>query len=319
MPRGCARLRLSESSFASAARGVSVLFENSSRLARKREMSSANQDARPEDGGEDGGASLQAQNEALRAQVAELQARNEALQKENVELRRNREPPAGARPRGARARPREPRREVAHEGETQGDKSEAWQAVERGERLTTSRVYELYPSISRTRLEALPCVVAQKPTIGCNVNTYLPSDVEALAAQTAAELADPTWQAVERGERLTKNKAYELYPCLSEKRLRALDSVVARQPKIGSCRAQNVNTYLRTDVEALAAKIAGDIGPPAPKRPRVQKAPQSRVEKTPPRVDACPVCLKDLGDGATALVCGHRIHASCLEEYSQGR
>jgi hypothetical protein len=27
--------------------------------------------------------------------------------------------------------------------------------------------------------------------------------------------------------------------------------------------------------------------------------------------------LEDLGDGATALVCGHRIHASCLEEYSK--
>jgi hypothetical protein len=144
------------------------------------------------------------------------------------------------------------------------------------------------------------------------------SDVEALASKIAAELMDPTWQAVERGERLTKSKVHELYPSIPKGRLdAALPSVTARQPTVGTNSARNVNTYLRTDVEALAAKIAGDIGPPAPKRPRVQKAPQPRVEKAPERVDACPVCLEDLGDGATALVCGHRIHASCLEEYSK--
>ncbi|KAH8068804.1 hypothetical protein JL721_6371 [Aureococcus anophagefferens] len=71
---------------------------------------------------------------------------------------------------------------------------------------------------------------------------------------------------------------------------------------------------LRTSghVEALAATIAGDNVPPAPKRPsKGSAAPWRR------RVDPCPVCLEDLGDDATALDCGHRIHASCLEEYSK--
>jgi hypothetical protein len=192
-----------------------------------------------------------------------------------------------------------------------------WQAVERGERLTLSKACELYPSLSESRLRALPSVVARQPTIGTcsarDVNTYLRTDVEAVAAEI--EASDPAWQAVERGERLTSSKARELYPCLSEQRLRkTLHSVVARQPWIGKKCACNVNTYLRTDVETLAAEVAGDNVPPAPKRPRVEKAARPRVEKAPPRGDACPVCLEDLGDGATALDCGHRIHSSCLEE-----
>ncbi|KAH8097757.1 hypothetical protein JL720_667 [Aureococcus anophagefferens] len=79
----------------------------------------------------------------------------------------------------------------------------------------------------------------------------------------------------------------------------------------------SVHGFDASHVEALAATIAGDNVPPAPKRPRVEKAAPPRAEKAPPRVDPCPVCLEDLGDDATALDCGHRIHASCLEEYSK--
>jgi hypothetical protein len=189
----------------------------------------------------------------------------------------------------------------------------AWQAVERGEQLTTMKALELYPSVSRRRLEAIPSVIARQPTIGmstaCNVHTYKRSDVEALAAKIASELADPVWRAVERGERFKVSKAVELFPCVPEYRVRALPSVVTRQPRIGSCPARNVHTYLRSDVEALAAEFAGDNAPPAPKRPRVEQAS--------PRVDSCPVCLEDLGDDATVLDCGHQIHETCLEEYSK--
>ena len=298
------------------------------------------------------------------------------------------------RPRRAQARPHETRREVAQEGGAQRDQSETWKAVERGERLTTNKVLELYPGISKKRLAPLPVVSARRPNshghTGCwYINTYLRSDVEALARKVAAEQTDPTWLAVERGERLTTKQVAQLYPSISSKRILLLPSVRTRKLRQMGTRTasgcKDVNTYLRSDVEALAAEVAAEradptwqavergerittakarelypsvpkkrvcalpsaafawrpkpaglvstylrsdvealavelelaTAPPAPKRPRVEKAARPRVDKTPPRVDPCPVCLEDLGDDATALDCGHRIHASCLEEYSK--
>ena len=55
--------------------------------------------------------------------------------------------------------------------------------------------------------------------------------------------------------------------------------------------------------------------PPSAEPPSAETAAPAEADE--PQL-ACPVCLEDLGD-ATALECGHHMHAACLRQYAASR
>jgi hypothetical protein len=76
------------------------------------------------------------------------------------------------------------------------------------------------------------------------------------------------WREVEGGKRDTYKTAMERHPCLNATSCKGLPSEIARQPKIGpgaSGRARDVKTYLASEVDALAARLAAPAEPVDPR------------------------------------------------------
>ncbi|KAK7241658.1 hypothetical protein SO694_0007009 [Aureococcus anophagefferens] len=146
-----------------------------------------------------------------------------------------------------------------------------WREVEMGARYTATMAMERYPQaqLHCRSFDGLPSKIAVKPKSGNqaarDVKTYLASDVDALVARLAApEPVDPRWREVEAGTRFTATTAMERYPQLAKRSMRDLPSVIARKPKTGNQRTQDVKTYLAADVDELVARLAA----PEPVDPR---------------------------------------------------
>ncbi|KAH8066192.1 hypothetical protein JL722_608 [Aureococcus anophagefferens] len=144
-----------------------------------------------------------------------------------------------------------------------------WREVEAGTRYTAKTAMERYPHLTEYSLKGLRSEIARRPKTGSqrayDVKTYLASDVDALVARLAApkaEPVDPRWPEVEAGTRYTKTTAMERHPQLSCHSFDELPFEIARRPK--PCKGpRDVKTYLATDVDALAARLA-----PEPVDPR---------------------------------------------------
>ncbi|KAH8054247.1 hypothetical protein JL722_8979 [Aureococcus anophagefferens] len=133
-----------------------------------------------------------------------------------------------------------------------------WREVESGARYTATTAMARYPQLHKDSLIGLSSEVARKPKIGksrgCDVKTYSAADVDALAARLAA--VDPRWLEVESGARYTQTTAMARYPQLKWHSLDGLPCEVARKPKSGKAQPCDVKTYVATDVNALAARLA---------------------------------------------------------------
>ncbi|KAH8066270.1 hypothetical protein JL722_700 [Aureococcus anophagefferens] len=137
-----------------------------------------------------------------------------------------------------------------------------WREVETGTRYTQTTAMERYPQLYTTSFKDLPFEIARRPK-PCkgprDVKTYLAADVDALVARLAApeaEPVDPRWCEVEAGTRYTQTTVMERYPQLTKHSCNDLPSEFARKPKSNTQRALDVRTYLASDVDALAARLA---------------------------------------------------------------
>ena len=148
----------------------------------------------------------------------------------------------------------------------------SWREVLAGTRYTAKTAMERFPQLTCHSFDDLPFEIARRPKSGksppCDVITYAAADVDALVARLAApESVDPRWREVEAGTRFTVKTAMERYPRINGGLFFAdLPFEIATKPKIGNQRAYDVKTYLASDVDALAARLAAPE--PEPVDPR---------------------------------------------------
>ena len=88
------------------------------------------------------------------------------------------------------------------------------------------------------------------------------------------------WREVEAGTRFTEKTARERYPQLTKRSFDGLPSEVARRPKIGKSSPRDVKTYLASDVDALAARVAAAETEPVDPRWREVEAGTRHTVKT---------------------------------------
>jgi hypothetical protein len=152
-----------------------------------------------------------------------------------------------------------------------------WREVEAGTRFTAKTAMERYPHLDRDSFKGLSSEIARQPkqrnhanSRACDVKTYSPADVDALVARLAArdqEPVDPRWLEVEAGRRYDRKTAMKRYPQLKDFHLADLPLEIARRPKTPtSPYVCDVKTYLASDVDALAARLAAPD--PEPVDPR---------------------------------------------------
>lgn len=67
------------------------------------------------------------------------------------------------------------------------------------------------------------------------------------------------WREVESGARYTAKTAMARYPQITDRSVRSLPSEIAWKPKSGNQRAQDVKTYLATNVDDLVARLAAPV------------------------------------------------------------
>ena len=211
-----------------------------------------------------------------------------------------------------------------------------WREVESGSRYTAATAMARYPQLTWYSFDALPSLIARKPTSGthhtCDVKTYSIADVEALAARLAApEAVDPLWREVESGARYTQTTAMARYRRLNRDHFADLPFEIARKPKTSKQGACDVKTYSAANVEALVAAQAvkpAVAAKPSKKRavaaqpkraaaaPPKKRAQQPEPPQEPKEEDECAICFADASRTHACAPCGHKcVCASCASTH----
>ena len=146
-------------------------------------------------------------------------------------------------------------------------------------RYTRTSAMDRYPLLTNRCFEGLDFDVARRPKrrkheTSSHVRTYLPADVDAIAARQAAYLepepVDPLWLEVLDGRRYTATTAMKRYPQLYKQLFKPIPFDIARKPSAKTAKGGwscDVKTFLAADIDALAAERLA-----RKKRPR--RAPQ---------------------------------------------